>query len=150
SIENHPPQPVNAIATDGVSTKVPRSCYTLPNPNACSDRRRRAHRDARHNARDRSRGGAFSCPNHPGDLANLPDGGRLSSEDMGCPGHGLPCDQDGSVDTEPDALYREAPAMSRRWTVFAVLLLAALQVEANPLRNRPVLRRTSRKLAGQI
>jgi S-formylglutathione hydrolase FrmB len=31
-----------------------------------------------------------------------------------------------------------------------VLLLAALQTEANPLRNRPVLRRTSRKLAGEI
>src|SRR3989442_6725944 len=40
--------------------------------------------------------------------------------------------------------------MSRRWPILLLLLIVSTQVEANPLRNYPVLKRTSRKLAGQI
>jgi pimeloyl-ACP methyl ester carboxylesterase len=39
--------------------------------------------------------------------------------------------------------------MSPRWSVL-LLLLTCAQAEANPLRNLPVLRRTSRQLAGQV
>src|SRR5687767_2948583 len=41
------------------------------------------------------------------------------------------------------------PAMSFRWPV-VLLLLICVRVEANPLRNRPLLRRTNHKLAGQV
>src|SRR6266705_3088357 len=40
--------------------------------------------------------------------------------------------------------------MSRRWPILLLLLIVSTQAEANPLRNYPVLKRTSRKLAGQI
>src|SRR4051812_43778525 len=47
-------------------------------------------------------------------------------------------------------LHPDANVMHHRWLVLFVALLCWTSAHGNPIRNRPVLRRTSSKLAGQI